>query len=259
MICYRCNQKGHLANECKVQKPGVTCYKCGKVGHIAKECRSTGLIKSMMNIASTSTAAPSEMLALPPPPTVIPKTSTMIFNLKMKDVVQNYEVIAGKISINNVKAKVLIDSGATKSFITETFANRLNSDKKDMSEVISIVIANQEKIHIDCRSKKVYLRANNGCKVVFKNQKQAKLFLTAIQANKLLRKGCEAYLAYTVDSDKEVPSMEEIPVVREFPDVFPEELPGLSLDRQIEFEINLAPCTEPVSKAPCRMVVEWHL
>ncbi|XP_074374366.1 uncharacterized protein LOC141714765 [Apium graveolens] len=106
---------------------------------------------------------------------------------------------------------------------------------------------------IDCRSKKVYLRAKNGSKVIFKGQKQEQLFLTAIQASKLLRKGCEAHLAYVIDSDKEVPSMEEILVVREFPDVFPEELPGLPPDRHTEFEINLALDTEPISKEPYRM------
>ncbi|KAL8134367.1 hypothetical protein AgCh_009406 [Apium graveolens] len=230
------NQKGHLANECKVHKPGVACYKCEKVGHIAKECRSTGLIKSMMNIAITSTAEPPEMLALPLPPTMNPQATTRTFNLKMKDVVQNSEVIEGKHSINNVQAKILIDSGATRSFKSETFANRLNCDKKNMSEVMNIVISNQDKIH-----------------VIFKVQKQAQLFLTAIQASKLLRKGCEAYLAYVVNSEKEVPSIEDIPVLKEFPNVFPEKLPGLPPDRQIEFELNLAPGTGPISKAPYRM------
>ena len=42
-------------------------------------------------------------------------------------------------------------------------------------------------------------------------------------------------------------------MVNEFPDVFPDELPGLPPDREIEFAIDLAPGTEPVSKAPYRM------
>ena len=56
-----------------------------------------------------------------------------------------------------------------------------------------------------------------------------------------------------VDLDKKMPKIEDVPVVNEFPDVFPDELPGLPPDREIEFAIDLAPGTEPVSKAPYRM------
>ena len=47
--------------------------------------------------------------------------------------------------------------------------------------------------------------------------------------------------------------MEDVPVVNEFPNVFPAELLGLPPDREKEFAIELAPGTEPVSKAPYRM------
>lgn len=43
---------------------------------------------------------------------------------------------------------------------------------------------------------------------------------------------------------------EEIPIIQEFPDIFPEELPGLPLEREIEFVIELTPRTEPISKSP---------
>ena len=45
----------------------------------------------------------------------------------------------------------------------------------------------------------------------------------------------------------------KVPVVNEFCDVFPKDLPGLPPDREIEFEIELAPGTEPISIAPYRM------
>nr|GEY26628.1 putative reverse transcriptase domain-containing protein [Tanacetum cinerariifolium] len=45
----------------------------------------------------------------------------------------------------------------------------------------------------------------------------------------------------------------DIPVVREFPKVFPEELPGLAPVRQVEFQINLVPGAAPVSRAPYRL------
>jgi hypothetical protein len=47
-----------------------------------------------------------------------------------------------------------------------------------------------------------------------------------------------------------------IRVVRDFPDVFPEDLPGMPPDREVEFVIDLLPRTAPISKSPCRMSIE---
>ncbi|GJX43066.1 putative reverse transcriptase domain-containing protein [Tanacetum coccineum] len=47
--------------------------------------------------------------------------------------------------------------------------------------------------------------------------------------------------------------LEDIPIVREFPDVFPEDLPGLPLIRQVEFQIDLIPGAAPVARAPYRL------
>ncbi|XP_074351383.1 uncharacterized protein LOC141690484 [Apium graveolens] len=96
---------------------------------------------------------------------------------------------------------------------------------------------------IDCRNKKVMVKTPD----------ERIKFLTMIQAKKLLRQGCEHFIAYVIDRSQEPAKLEDIPVVNEFPDVFPDELPGLPPDREIEFAIDLAPGTEPVSKAPYRM------
>jgi hypothetical protein len=45
-------------------------------------------------------------------------------------------------------------------------------------------------------------------------------------------------------------------VVRDFPDVFPEELPGMPPEREVEFVIDLSPGTTPISKRPYRMSLE---
>jgi hypothetical protein len=50
-----------------------------------------------------------------------------------------------------------------------------------------------------------------------------------------------------------VESPEQIPIVKEYPDIFPEELPGLPPNRDIEFSIDLAPRTAPIAKRPYRM------
>ncbi|XP_074342387.1 uncharacterized protein LOC141679926 [Apium graveolens] len=107
---------------------------------------------------------------------------------------------------------------------------------------------------IECRSKKVKFRTKDGTEVIFKGKKQDRKFLTAFQAKRLLQQGCQAYLAHVKDAEKVSLKIEDIPVVKEFPDVFPGELPGLPLHREIEFTIDLAPGMKPVSKAPYRMV-----
>ena len=54
----------------------------------------------------------------------------------------------------------------------------------------------------------------------------------------------------------EAKTQEEVPVVCEYPDVFPEELPGMPPDRDIEFVIDLLPGTGPIAKRPYRMATD---
>ncbi|XP_028055570.1 uncharacterized protein LOC114259744 [Camellia sinensis] len=79
------------------------------------------------------------------------------------------------------------------------------------------------------------------------------LVISALQARQLLRNGCEGYLASVRDTHETKLKLDDILVVKEFLDVFPEELPGLPPDREIEFAIELIPSTGPISKAPYRM------
>jgi hypothetical protein len=51
-------------------------------------------------------------------------------------------------------------------------------------------------------------------------------------------------------------TLEGVLVVCEYPDVFPEELPGLPSDRDVEFVIDLVPGTAPIAKRPYRMSIE---
>ena len=70
-----------------------------------------------------------------------------------------------------------------------------------------------------------------------------------VKAEKCLRQGCEGFWLYLIN-DKIERKIEDVPVVAEFPDVFPEELPGLPPNRQVEFRIDLIPGTAPIAKAP---------
>ena len=53
--------------------------------------------------------------------------------------------------------------------------------------------------------------------------------INAMTASKMLRKGCQYYLAFIVDKRQKGTRMEDIPVVKEFPDVFPDDISGLPL------------------------------
>ena len=76
--------------------------------------------------------------------------------------------------------------------------------------------------------------------------------VSAIKAEKMLRKGYPTYLIFALESKEEL-KLEEIPTIREFPEVFPEELPGIPPEREVEFAIDVIPDVMPVSKAPYRM------
>ncbi|GJY30490.1 putative reverse transcriptase domain-containing protein, partial [Tanacetum coccineum] len=72
-----------------------------------------------------------------------------------------------------------------------------------------------------------------------------------------LLKGCPIFLARVTTKGTEDKSkdkrLEDVPIVRDFPDVFPEDLSGLPLTRQVEFQINLIPGAAPVARAPYRL------
>ena len=59
----------------------------------------------------------------------------------------------------------------------------------------------------------------------------------------------------TVISIEEELTIEAVPVVKEYRDIFPEDLPGLPLEREIEFSIELIPGTSPISKTPYRIAL----
>nr|GFA64504.1 putative reverse transcriptase domain-containing protein [Tanacetum cinerariifolium] len=77
--------------------------------------------------------------------------------------------------------------------------------------------------------------------------------ILALQARTLLSHGCEGFLATIHDTTSDVPSIHDQPIVSEFPDVFPDELPGIPPVREVEFNIKLIPGSKPISKAPYRM------
>ena len=209
------------------------------------------------------------------------------------------DVVTGTISLFDTDAHVLVDSGATHSFISREFIERVGIEMKptECSMVVSlptgdsrianrvyrgskVTIASHEfkadlivlDIHdfdiilgmdwlakhhatVDCYRKEVQFSQPGEPEVIFCEERKilSTSLISVIQANKMLRKACQGYLVYAIESANSEMQLAKVPVVNEFFDVFPEDLPGLPPDREIEFEIELAPGTEPISIAPYRM------
>ena len=108
---------------------------------------------------------------------------------------------------------------------------------------------------IDCDKKTVVLRRSDQYEVIVHGVRSGPMsnVILAMQARRLLRKGCEAFLALVLDSKRGQIELENILVVKYFLDVFPEELPGIPPEREVDLSIEILPGTTPTSRAPYMM------
>ena len=77
--------------------------------------------------------------------------------------------------------------------------------------------------------------------------------ISALEARHFQRKCCEAFLVLILDSKREQVNFENIPVIKEFPNVFPEELPGVPHEREVDLSMEVVQGMTPISRAPYRM------
>eukprot|EP00253_Pinus_taeda_P021805 PITA_21805 len=112
---------------------------------------------------------------------------------------------------------------------------------------------------VNCKTKTIYYKDDLGQQQELQGIKHHVQIrpITASQLAKCLKKKCQIYaiqVGYPNQKDK-ISALDGIPVVQEFVDVFPEEVPGLPPKRDIDFTIELTPGEAPVSRVPYRMSV----
>ena len=114
--------------------------------------------------------------------------------------------------------------------------------------------------HVQCFEHRVVFRSEGEPKFHFKGSLSLRHqpFLSLLEARRLVTSGCDAFLTCVTSSSieevgKSSSSVYYVPIVRDFPDVFPEDLPSLPPPREVEFTIDLCPDAMPRSKAPYRM------
>ena len=108
---------------------------------------------------------------------------------------------------------------------------------------------------VDCGQKTVVLRCSDQTEVIVQGIGSSVMsnVISTMQARRFMRKGYETFLAVILDSKRGQVDVEKIPVVREFLDVFPEELPGIPHEREVDLAIEIVPGIVPMSRAPYRM------
>ena len=92
---------------------------------------------------------------------------------------------------------------------------------------------------VDCRQKTIVLRCFDQSEVIIQGIRSSVMsnVISAMQTRRFIRKVYEAFLAFILDSKRGQVDVEKIPVVREFPYVFPEELPSIPLKREVDLSI----------------------
>ncbi|GJR75767.1 putative reverse transcriptase domain-containing protein [Tanacetum coccineum] len=115
---------------------------------------------------------------------------------------------------------------------------------------------------IDCAKK--IIRIPFGSKILIfhgdgsRNKRGTRLnIISCTKTQKYLLQGCHIFLAHitikeTRDKSKKK-QLQDVPIVKKIPEVFPEDLPGLPHTRQVEFHIDLVPGAAPIARAPYRL------
>ncbi|XP_076896741.1 uncharacterized protein LOC143549831 [Bidens hawaiensis] len=126
--------------------------------------------------------------------------------------------------------------------------------------VIGIDWLSEHRAEVVCHEKIVRVPLPGGETLIVHGEKESATvgIISLMKARKLLRKCHTAILALITDKGtdeavEEEVSIDQIPIVRDFPEVFPEDLPGLPPHRQVEFQIDLTQGAVPVARAPYRL------
>ncbi|KAJ9539497.1 hypothetical protein OSB04_032230 [Centaurea solstitialis] len=111
--------------------------------------------------------------------------------------------------------------------------------------------------NVDCENCRVVVRNPSGGELTILGDVSKRLprVCSLAKARSYVLRGGTSYLVYLIgdQGESKKKTVQDVPVVCEFPDVFPEDLPGIPPERQVEFRIDLVPGAAPVAKTPYRL------
>ncbi|GJS55221.1 putative reverse transcriptase domain-containing protein [Tanacetum coccineum] len=280
--CHKCNKIGHFARDCRstgstnvanTQKgngaapKGNGCFECGAPGHFKRDCpklknkdggngNAQGWVYAVGNAEKRGNAPGN------PDANVVTGTFLLssLINIAPTSLENCYDVelADGKL----VKIDTII-RGCTLNFLDHPFNIDLMPVELGSFDVI-IGMDWLRKYHavIVCDEKLVQVPYGNEtltfCGNESSNGRESRLtVISCSKAQEYMAKGCQVFLAQ-ISAKKEEDKSErkqigDVPIVRDFPEVFPEDLPGLPPTRPVEFQIDLVPGAAPVARAPYRL------
>ena len=110
---------------------------------------------------------------------------------------------------------------------------------------------------IDCRKKTIMCQDDQGkdVEIVGIPRPISLRMISAMQLKRSFRKGCQVFFVTINELDEEYSTGKTLdhPILQEYVDVLPSEIPGMPPKRDIDFSIELTPGAEPISRAPYRM------
>ncbi|GJR45168.1 putative reverse transcriptase domain-containing protein [Tanacetum coccineum] len=235
--CGKCNKVGHLPRNCRVTNPTtptqrgqivnqrvVTCFECGAQGHYRNDC------PKIKNQNRGNKAR-------------VPDASGRAYALGGGDVNPGSNTVTGLLGHPFNIDLMPIELGSFDVIIGMDWLARNHA----------VIVCDEKIVRIPYGNEILIVQGDKGAK-----EKRSKLSIISCEkAQKYIEKGCQLFLAQvTVKEDKdksEEKQLEDVPTIQDFPDVFPEDLPGLPPTRQVEFQIDLVPGAAPVARAPYRL------